>query len=72
MSENIYCEDCVHLTLSERTQNLLLDGSKISHKCRKYELEVKHLGHHPNIMRIDKCLVENGKQIFNSKEGEKK
>ena len=50
-----YCyRDCEHLSLTEyvQTRKRL---QKQDHICNRYRKRVKHLGHHPDLIRLEDC-----------------
>jgi hypothetical protein len=62
---DIFCGNCTQLNLTEREQTLLYDitDKKVNHFCRKLGKQVKHLGVHPNLPRLKKCLKNNYKTL---------
>lgn len=53
-----YCDGCKSLSPTEKEQHKTNLSS--AHMCFKFKMQVKHLGHHPYICRLDICLKENG------------
>jgi hypothetical protein len=47
----IYCELCKYLSVKEHEQT----SEKEHHMCKKYNKRVFHMGHHPEIVRLQEC-----------------
>ena len=59
-----YCDNCIHLDIDEWQQNQLKTREKHIHYCTKYNKQVKHLGSHPLIMRLEECIDKEGKKGY--------
>lgn len=53
-NEAMYCGNCDHLNPKEHDQT----KDKEHHVCTKYKIQVRHLGHHPNILKCKSCLID--------------
>jgi hypothetical protein len=46
-----YCKLCKYLSVKEYEQT----SNKEHHVCNKYHKRVLHMGHHPEIVRLQEC-----------------
>lgn len=56
---DILCpDDCIHLNITEAQQNELKQHGRAfaSHWCNRYQRQLKHGPHHPQIMKCEACL----------------
>lgn len=57
-----YCVGCANLNYEEEIQDVLKKIKDFrDHKCLKYNQRLKHDAPHENILRLDKCIIENSK-----------
>lgn len=48
-------QTCQYLTPNERTQT----KKKEDHRCKKYDVVLRHNGHHPEIVRCSECKTRS-------------
>ncbi len=53
-----YCGNCRNLSVTELEQT----DKKEPHICLRYNKRVYHYTEHPNIVRLDICVIEESKQ----------
>lgn len=60
----MFCGNCTHLNFNEVKQNRLKKIQKFipDHIFLKYNKRVRHLGHEPNLLRLDICVKDNSKE----------
>lgn len=53
VDNGIYCGKCEYLNYTEKEQQTAFGDPE--HRCLKYNKELKHKGHHPQIVKCEEC-----------------
>ena len=56
-----FCKDCKYIEPTEEEQNYIFRKTrqKPDHFCKKYNKRIMHKEHHPDLLKLNECTIEN-------------